>query len=105
MKPTSSRRQVPRFLKLHHSGSAGAAALIPMLNASPETSGIGASSTNDRMARSAPTFVLQANVLFMTPPSAKQLSQRMLTPGGVEAAEAAVLISETASGTKSAVRR
>src|SRR5262249_9374786 len=86
MKRSSFRRHVPVFRYFHHSGSVGAAALTATSTAIPETSGIGLSSTNDRMARSEPVLLLHANVLFAVPPSSKQLSQRMFTPGGVVAA-------------------
>src|SRR5262249_14774574 len=88
-------RHEPRFLRSHHGGSVGAAALSVTTNSRPVTSAIGVSSTNDSTSCSLPAFTLQANVLFMTPPSARQWSQRRFKPG--VAAEAADEISRAAS--------
>src|SRR5262249_46581287 len=76
---------------------------IVITNSRPETSAMGVSSTNDITTRSTPSFELQANALLMAPPSARQVSQRRLTPGG--AAQAQVAISSAAGGSRSAVSR
>src|SRR5262245_55993187 len=88
----------------HHAGSTGELDLSETRISIPLTTGMPASSCNESTARSEPVFVLHANALFMTPPSAKQLSQRMLMPGSVGAAIAVEAI-VAAARTKSAAMR
>src|SRR5262249_25955954 len=71
-------RHEPALWNSHHAGSVGDVVLSENRISIPLTCSMPVSSWSERIARSNPEFVLQANVLFMTPPSEKQLSQRML---------------------------
>src|SRR5262249_52677339 len=79
-------RQLPVFLTCHQAGTDRRADPMSTMISMPLTSSIGDASSMDATSRSSPTFVSHANALFWTPPSAKQLSQRRFTPGGVDAA-------------------
>src|SRR5437773_1669713 len=83
VKASEFRRQVPAFLNAHQAGSVALAERMSTTISCPETTGIGSTSTNDNTSSSPPAFVSHAKFLFMSPPSSKQLSQRMFTPGGV----------------------
>src|ERR1043166_749701 len=68
---------------VHHGGSAGDAEDRSNTRSRAVTFVSGCTSSNEQNRRSTASFSSHANVLFPTPPSPKQWSQRRFTPGGV----------------------
>src|SRR5262245_42790794 len=92
-------RHVPAFLNAHHAGSVAADATRTMPISWPVAWSTSVLSWNEHTSTSLPLFVSHANALFSRPPSPRQWSQRILTPGAPCAA-----VPQRTSASESAVR-